>query len=96
MYEWLSLAQDEDGGLHMTFGKWIDTFLEEKGIDGEDLLQAEGPSGLNMIPVGVLVTVMKQAPASETAAIKRTLVAIDFKNGDVKHYLNHLAQAIAQ
>lgn len=77
------------------FAKWIDTFLSEKGIDGGEIIEAEGPSGTNWIPVDCLVQLMKGAPANEQGGIKTMLVKIDFVNGDVRKYLTHLAQAVA-
>lgn len=79
----------------MTFNQWLDTFINEKGIDLEQLLEVNGPSGLNLIPVGALVDAIKDAPATERAAIKDMIVRIDFANGDVLPYFQHLAQAIA-
>ena len=79
----------------MTFAQWLDTFIDEKGIDTERVLTAEGPSGLNSIPIGCLVDVMKSAPAHEQKGIRAMLVKIDFHNGDVVDYFRHLAQAIA-
>jgi hypothetical protein len=80
----------------MRFSTWIDTFIEEKGIDCEQTLEVEGATGLNIIPVGALVDAMKQAPAHEQRGIKDMIVKIDFRNGDVLDYFRHLAQAIAQ
>jgi hypothetical protein len=34
------------------------------------------------------------APEHEQAAIKNTIVRIDFANGDVMHYFKHLAGAL--
>ena len=79
----------------MTFAKWIDTFIEEKGIDPEQLLVAVGPSGTNLIPVGCIVEMIKQTAGAERAKIKQTIVRIDFHNGDVRRYFRHLAQAVA-
>lgn len=82
----------------MTFSTWIDTFLQEKGIDGEDRVEAGGPSGVNSIPVACLVDLMKQAPEHEQAGIKRMLVKIDFLEPGRKPvllYLAHLARAVA-
>ncbi len=78
------------------FGTWLDTFLSEKGIDAEETLTAEGASGTNWIPVGCLVAMMKRAPKHEQAGIKSMIVRIDFANGNVRHYLSHLAKAVAQ
>lgn len=79
-----------------SFAKWLDTFLEEKGIDMEEVLEVEGRSGTNWMPVGVLVSVMKRAPEHEQKGIKTMLVKIDFYNAPVLPYLAHLAQAIAR
>jgi len=80
----------------MAFEKWLDTFIEEKGIDTERIIEAEGRSGANFIPVGCLVEAIKAAPLREQQQIKTTIVKIDFCNGDVMHFFRHLAQAIAR
>lgn len=79
-----------------SFNRWLDTFVEEKRIDLHRIFEVEGPSGFNIIPVGCIVDLMKSAPASEQAAIKSTLVKIDFVNGDVYHFFRHLAGAVAR
>lgn len=78
------------------FSKWFRTFLSEKGIDLSETLEAEGPGGMNWIPVGCIVELADTAPKSEQSAIKTTLVKIDFMNGNVRHFLTHLAKAVAQ
>lgn len=72
-----------------------DLINEKDGIDMETVMNVEGPSGSNFIPLDCLVAAILQAPASEQSAIRTTLVRIDFANGDVMHYFTHLAQAIA-
>lgn len=79
----------------MKFNEWLDTFIEEKGIDTEQILEAQGNSGTNYIPVGVLIEHIKLAPANEKERIKDTIVKIDYANGDVLHFFKHLAGAIA-
>lgn len=74
---------------------YLETLISEKGRDLEELLEVEGPSGLNIMPLAVVVDAIAQAPASEQAAIKTMIVKIDFVNGDVFGYFRHLAQAIA-
>ena len=78
-----------------TFNTWLDTLIEEKGLDTETRFECEGDSGLNSIPLGCVVEAIKQAPKYEQQGIKQTLVAIDFRNGDVMHFFNHLAGALA-
>lgn len=79
------------------FTKWLDTYLAEANIDTERRFHVTGPSGeFNSIPVGVVVEHMKIASPDEQAEIKNIIVKIDFANGDVYHFLNHLAGAIAR
>ena len=78
----------------MTFAAWLDTLIEEKGIEGR-FIEVEGDSGLNIIPMDFLIEAIKSAPKHEQAGIKNALVRIDFSNGDVMGYFNHLAKAIA-
>jgi hypothetical protein len=77
------------------FKKWLETFIEEKGVDTEQVLKVAGPSGENSIPVACLLEAILQAPVHEQAGIKTMIVKIDFVNGDVLHYFQHLARAIA-
>jgi hypothetical protein len=79
----------------MTFNKWLDTLIEEKGIDTEELFEVDGPSGTNIIPAAVVIEAIKGTSKQEQAAIKTTLVKIDFCNGDIMHYFKHLAGALA-
>ena len=79
----------------MTFSKWFETFLSEKGTDLEQVLTVEGASGDNFIPVQCVVDAILTAPKTEQAGIKTMIVKIDFMNADVTDYFRHLAQAIA-
>lgn len=79
----------------MTFTKWLDTFITEKGLDLEQAFTVKGKSGDNFIPLGCVIDAIKSAPAREQSAIKDMVVKIDFRNGNVCHYFAHLAQAIA-
>lgn len=42
-----------------------------------------------------VIDAIQSTTANERKAIAHNLRIIDFKNGDIKHYLRHLAQAIA-
>lgn len=77
------------------FNNWIDRFIDEKGIDLDETMTVDGPSGPNLIPVSCVVQGMKRAPRTEQSQIRDVIVAIDFKNGDVLHFIRHLAKAIA-
>jgi hypothetical protein len=77
------------------FCQWLDTFLSEKGIDLEAQFEVEGASGVNLMPYSVVVDGIKATTAAEQAQIKTVLVRIDFQNGDVCHFLRHIAKALA-
>lgn len=75
---------------------WIETLIEEKGLNINTTMEIEGQSGLNIIPLGVVVEHILIAPLSQQKQIKNTLVKIDFHNGDIMHFFNYLAKAIAR
>jgi hypothetical protein len=79
----------------MTFSKWLDTLVEEKGYNIDTLFEINGPRGMNIIPLSVTIEAIKSAPKSERDHIKNNLVKIDFSNGDCLDYFRHLSQAIA-
>jgi len=80
----------------MSFDTWIDTFISEKGIDTDHILKPEGPSGVNIIPLCILIDVLKDAaPKHEQEAIKAHIVKLDFHSAPVLPYFEHLAKAIA-
>lgn len=80
----------------MTFEKWLKTFIAEKNIDLELILEVEGPElGTNLIPVEVLIDAICSAPRVEREAIRKMMIRIDFMNGNILDYFRHLAKAIA-
>ena len=79
----------------MKFNEWLDTLINEKGIDREEEITVEGESGTNFMTVETVVEAIKATGKQEQGKIKDTLVLIDFKNGDIVHFFRHLAQAIA-
>lgn len=80
----------------MSFNEWLDTFLDEKDLDMDQVFVVDGDSGPNHIPIGVLVEHMKLAPIKEKCAIKEMLVKLDYANANIALYLNHLCKAIAK
>lgn len=80
----------------MTFDNWLDTFVEEKGIDTEYEFQVVGEyTGLNLIPVGCVIEYIKEQNEMNKAAVKDKLVQIDFHNGDVTDFFKYVAQFMA-
>ena len=80
-----------------TFNKWLDTFVEEKGLDLDFVFEVEGREhGTNFIPLGCIVDFIKgEADVPTKNTIKQNLVKIDFMNGDPMHFFLHCAKAIA-
>mgnify|MGYP003675266796 FL=1 len=75
---------------------YLDLLITEKGLNIETTFDVNGNSGLNIIPLGVVVEHILIAAKEEQTKIKNMLIKIDFNNGDVMHFFNHLAQAIAK
>ncbi len=63
---------------------WINTLIEEKGLNIHTTIDVEGKSGLNIIPLGVVVEHILIAPQHEQNQIKNTLVKIDFHSANLK------------
>ncbi|ASR87153.1 hypothetical protein J4T94_gp063 [Mycobacterium phage Krypton555] len=82
------------------FANWLDTYLDEKGIEPEDhLFSCDTPGKFwttHMVPMPVVVLAAKSVSAAEQLVIKNTLVRLDFLNQDPLPYFRHLAQAIAE
>jgi len=75
---------------------YLRTFFDEKNLD-ERYYHVQSPTGdtLNLIPTGQVIEAILDAPPNEQERIATTLRRIDFVNGDIHHYLEHLAAALA-
>lgn len=79
------------------FTKWLDTLIEEKGIDAEETFEFNDSEGTwHLMTMGVVIEAMKAAPLHEQAGIKNMLVRIDFVNASVRDYLKHLGKGMAE
>ena len=77
----------------MTF---FQTFFDEKDLVSKTY-EVESPNGsVNLIPSEVVIERIKNTKGEEAKKIEAMLRKIDFMNGDVHHFLNHLAGARAQ
>jgi len=76
--------------------KYLRDFFAEKDIPAK-IFEVEGPEwGTNLIPNEVVVEHITIAPKNELGRIEDILRGIDFANGDINHFLNHLAKALAK
>ena len=72
------------------------TFFNEKNLDFQ-YYTVNSPNGTpNIIPSTVVIDAIKNTQGEEAAKIKNMLIKIDFFNGDIHNYLQHLAQALAK
>lgn len=79
-----------------SFNKWLDTFIAEKGIELKDTFSLEGDDNFHIFEVGNVIENIKMASPEEQIQIKDMLVKIDFNNGSVLDYLQHLAKALVK
>lgn len=82
--------------VESAFNKWLDTFIEEKGIDLEQVIEIKTETNIHYFEVGNIIANIKATTPEEQAGIKDMIVKIDFHNGDVVDYFRHLAQALAE
>jgi hypothetical protein len=79
----------------MKFKDWLNAFIQEKGINPEQIIEVQGDSGTNFMPIQIVLNHILETTKDEQWKIKDVLVRIDFMNGDVVHFLKHLAGALA-
>lgn len=79
-----------------SFSKWLDTFIEEKGIDLNVVIEITTNNDTHFFEIGNIVENIKATTREEQTEIKDMIVKIDFHNGDVIDYFKHLAKALAE
>jgi len=77
----------------MRFSKWIQIFLEEKGLSDYTFELTDDLWGVNYIPIDCLLEFMEQVPEFHSK-IKHNLVMLDFYNKNTLAYLEHLASGM--
>lgn len=70
---------------------YLTTLISEKGRDIEADLNIDGHIGLSYQN---LVEFIANTSPEDQAKIRNTLVMIDFKGGDVFHFLDHLVKGM--
>ena len=75
---------------------YLRSFFAEKDIP-EKTFSVEGPVwGENQIPNAVVVEHIARCSVKEATEIGEVLRRIDFWNGDINHFLQHLAKSLAK
>lgn len=72
--------------------EYLENFFEEKDL-GDKLYKIEHKQDTHFIGTDIVIDLIKNSSYSEKQTIINTLRQIDFKNGDVHHYLEFLAGA---
>lgn len=72
--------------------KYLTELIEEKGVSLDASINIDGHYGLTY---GMLVDFICRIPEYH-GEITETLIKIDFANGDVFHYLKHLANGMVK
>lgn len=83
----------------MNFATWLDTFVSEKGLDVDHVFEIKTDDfwETHFITLEIVLWQAKEnASAAEQKQIKDIIVQIDFRNGDVMHFFNHLATGLAK
>ena len=70
---------------------YLETLLSEKGISTEREIELEGNFGFT---IQMVIDYVCKTPKHTQKKIRDTFVQIDFRNGDVMHYINFLANGI--
>tara|TARA_R100001594_G_scaffold24454_3_gene47978 strand:- start:1669 stop:2169 length:501 start_codon:yes stop_codon:yes gene_type:complete len=73
------------------FVEWFERFLDEKELPYASW-ELETEDGVHYIDSEIVIEhIIKSAPLNEQLAIKKIIVEIDVRNGDVNHFFKHLA-----
>jgi hypothetical protein len=76
---------------NQSFHEWFETFLSEKNLSFE-VFEIEIEQQIHMINSETVIDLIKKASPEDQRAIKRMLVALDFRNADINDYLKHLGK----
>lgn len=80
---------------YMTSTNYLKTFFAEKNLN-DRLYDVEAPNGnTHFISTEIVIEHIFAASNTEQTKIADIIRKIDFHNGDVHHFLTHLATALA-
>lgn len=74
--------------------KYLKTFFEEKDLPFQEWELVSEAGETHIISNEVVIEAVLNAPEHEQAGIADVIRKIDFQNGDVNHFLKHLAGAL--
>lgn len=72
------------------FGQWLQAFIAEKGVDLSAMVTAKDGE---QTQAGNVIQSMMSAKPAEQIAIKNAFIVIDYSDGDILKFIDHLAKA---
>jgi len=80
------------------FRNYLTLLLTEKGISLEHTFEIHTDNlfGNHFVPMSVVFEFIESLDKTTQNKIKETLVLIDFKNGNVLHYLEYITKGMVQ
>lgn len=81
---------------HFEDGSYLNLFFAEKDIPETVFVKEDSTGMTHFIPNGCVIEAIATADDSAREKIENTLRQIDFANGDVNHFLEHLAGWLAE
>lgn len=78
----------------MAFIPYLETFFAEKDLIDETWTLTDETGTVHVIGSDVVLEEVANASADEQNAIANIIRKIDFHNGNVNHFLQHLANAL--
>lgn len=91
---WKYKGDCHKGESKTPFEKWLDTFIDEKGIDLSEEFESTR-NGISMtFSYQDVVDNIKATTKEEQTQIKNKIVQLDFYNSDIKDFLKHLSTAL--
>ena len=76
----------------MMFKEWLNTFIDESDLDRSHVFEIDHDGKIHLMDFRGVVDSILSLPAEYQLKIKDKLVGINFHNGDILHYLNHVAE----
>ena len=74
---------------------FFNTFFSEKDLTEQVYTVTSANGTPNIIPSTVVINAIKKTKGAEAKQIETILRQIDFANGDIHHFLKHIAQGLA-
>tara|TARA_Y100000401_G_scaffold116090_1_gene121107 strand:+ start:825 stop:1097 length:273 start_codon:yes stop_codon:yes gene_type:complete len=81
--------------LFLAMSDYITRYFDEKDLD-DQVYEVESPNGtVNFISTGDVIWALKTSEGDARRSIQRVLHQLDLCNGDVHHFLKHMAKGLA-